>query len=108
MSEELLNYDSLIVSGAKYKTTLTNKYKNRKIWKLPNPNLIYSFMPGTVVDVFVKPGQKVKQGEILMTLEAMKMHNKVLMPFDGEIFKIFIEPKDKVARHQAMLEVRPK
>ncbi len=108
MSEDVNNYDHLIIQGAKYKTTLTKKYKARKAWKLPNQNLIYSFIPGTVVEVLVKPGQKVKQGEPLMVLEAMKMHNNVLMPFDGEVAKINVEPNDKVSKRQVMLEVRAK
>jgi biotin carboxyl carrier protein len=100
--------DHLIVQGVQYETTLSKKYKNRKPWKLPNLNLINSFIPGTVINVLVKPGQKVKQGETLMILEAMKMHNNVLMPFDGEIIKINVEPNDKVVKNQPMIEIRPK
>jgi biotin carboxyl carrier protein len=100
--------DHLIVQGVQYETTLSKKYKNRKPWKLPNLNLINSFIPGTVINVLVKPGQKVKQGETLMILEAMKMHNNVLMPFDGEVIKINVEPNDRVVKNQAMIEVRPK
>jgi biotin carboxyl carrier protein len=100
--------DHLIVQGVQYETTLSKKYKNRKPWKLPNLNLINSFIPGTVINVLVKPGQKVKQGETLMILEAMKMHNNVLMPFDGEIIKINVEPNDRVVKNQAMIEIRPK
>lgn len=102
------NFDHLIVAGAEYETTLSKKYKNRKPWKLPNLNFIHSIIPGTVIDVLVKPGQKVKQGETLMILDAMKMYNNVLMPFDGEVIKINVEANDKVAKNQAMIEVRPK
>jgi biotin carboxyl carrier protein len=108
MTEEVNNLEHLIVQGAQYKTTLTQKFKNRKIWKLPNPNLILSFIPGTVVGVLVKPGQKVKQGETLMILDAMKMHNNIIMPFDGDVIKVNVEPNDKVTKRQIMIEVRPK
>ena len=108
MAEKATNSEFLIVQGAQYETTFTKKYRNRIPWKLPNLNLIYSFIPGTVINVLVKPGQKVKQGETLMILEAMKMHNNVLMPFDGEVVKINVEPKDKVAKNTPMLEIRPK
>ena len=108
MSEKVNNTEYLIVQGAQYETTYTKKYRNRKTWKMPNLNFINSFIPGTVVDVLVKPGQKVKQGETLMILDAMKMYNNVLMPFDGEVVKINVEPKDKVAKNQAMIEIRPK
>jgi biotin carboxyl carrier protein len=108
MSTNVNSLDHLIVQGVQYETTLSKKYKNRKPWKLPNLNNILSFIPGTVIDVLVKPGQKVKQGETLMILDAMKMHNNVLMPFDGEVIKINVEPNDRVVKNQAMIEIRPK
>jgi biotin carboxyl carrier protein len=107
MAEEV-KLDHLIVQGAMYKTTLTAKFKHRKAWKSPNPNLIYSFIPGTVIEVLVKPGQKVKQGETLILLEAMKMHNNIVMPFDGEVVKVNVQPKDLVSKKEAMIEVRPR
>jgi pyruvate carboxylase len=108
MTEVTTSPDSLIVQGAEYETSLTYKYKNRKQWKLPNLNIIYSFIPGTVIDVLIKTGQKVKAGETLMVLEAMKMFNNVLMPFDGEVIKINVEPGERVSKNQAMIEIRPK
>jgi biotin carboxyl carrier protein len=108
MSNNVNSLDHLIVQGVQYETTLSKKYKNRKPWKLPNLNMINSFIPGTVIDVLVKPGQKVKQGETLMILDAMKMYNNVLMPFDGEVIKINVEPNDRVVKNQAMIEIRPK
>jgi biotin carboxyl carrier protein len=108
MSNNVNSLEHLIVQGVQYETTLSKKYKNRKPWKLPNLNMINSFIPGTVIDVLVKPGQKVKQGETLMILDAMKMYNNVLMPFDGEVIKINVEPNDRVVKNQAMIEIRPK
>jgi biotin carboxyl carrier protein len=108
MAEVTTGHDLLIIQGAEYETSFTTKFKNRKPWKLPNLNLIYSFIPGTVIEILVKPGQKVKQGETLLILEAMKMLNNVNMPFDGEVIKINVVPKDKVSKNQVMIEVRPK
>ena len=98
--------DSLIVQGAKYVTSLTPKFKNRKVWKAPNPNMIYTFIPGTIIEVLVKQGQKVKMGETLVILEAMKMRNNIIMPFDGEVVKINVEPKETVSLKNPMMEVR--
>ena len=44
-------YKTFIVEGGLYKTLLTNKFKNRKFWELPDLNHIYSFIPGTVIDI---------------------------------------------------------
>lgn len=42
-------------------------------------------MPSTVSKVFVKPGQKVKKGDNLITLEAMKMEHLIKASKDGVI-----------------------
>jgi len=106
-SKENIPMESLIVQGAKYQTTLTNKFKNRKVWQPHNPNLITAFIPGTIIDIMVKSGQKVKKGMPILILEAMKMHNNVLMPFDGEIVKIYVQRDEIVPKNHVMVEVKP-
>jgi biotin carboxyl carrier protein len=97
---------TLIVQGAIYKTTYTKKFENRVNYETPNENMIYSFIPGKVVDIFIKPKQKVKEGDVLLLLEAMKMENQVRMPFDGEIVKIHITKDEVIPKRQLMLEVK--
>lgn len=100
-------WKNLIIQGAVYKTTYTWKYENRVKWEAPNPNHIYSFIPGTIIDIFVKPRDKVKEGQTLLLLEAMKMQNQVRMPFDGEIVKIFVKRDDVIPKKHLMLEIKP-
>ena len=95
----------IIVHSAKYQTTYNQKYLNRKKWIEPNPNHINSFIPGTIVDVFVKEGQKVKAGESLLVLEAMKMHNNVQMPFHGKVVKVNVVNGQKVPKNYLMIEL---
>ena len=45
-------------------------------------------MPGTIVDVKVKAGDKVTKGQILVIMEAMKMENEILAPDDGEVASV--------------------
>ncbi len=97
----------LIIQGAVYQTTYTWKFENRVNWEAPNPNHIYSFIPGTVIDIFVKPKEKVKEGQTLLLLEAMKMQNQVRMPFDGQIVKIFIKKDEVIPRKFLMIEIKP-
>lgn len=97
----------LIVQGAKYQTNLTQKFKNRKVWQPNNPNLLASFIPGTIIDIMVKTGQKVKAGMPILVLEAMKMHNNVLMPFDGEIVKIHVQRDEVIPKNFLMVEIKP-
>ena len=98
---------TLVVQGAVYQTNLTWKFENRVKWVTPDPNHIYSFIPGTIIDIFVKPKQKVKEGETLLLLEAMKMQNQVRMPFDGEILKIHIKKDEVIPKKYLMLEIKP-
>lgn len=42
-------------------------------------------MPGTILSVNVKVGDVVKEGQLLVVLEAMKMENEILAPVDGTV-----------------------
>jgi len=45
-------------------------------------------MPGTILDIRVTPGASVKEGDVLMILEAMKMENEIMCPRDGKVVSI--------------------
>jgi pyruvate carboxylase len=49
-------------------------------------------MPGTVVSVPVKTGQKVSKGDVLLVLEAMKMETSVRADADAEISELLAKP----------------
>ncbi len=100
------DFKTLVVQGAVYKTTFTKKFENRVNYETPNENLIYSFIPGTIVDIFVKAGQKVKEGETMLLLEAMKMENQVRMPFDGKIVKIHVNKDETIPKRHLMIEIK--
>ena len=45
-------------------------------------------MPGTILKVNVSAGQKVKSGDVLVVLEAMKMENEIMAPTDGTVAQV--------------------
>ncbi|MDT3381537.1 pyruvate carboxylase [Labrys neptuniae] len=49
-------------------------------------------MPGAISTVAVKPGQAVKAGDVLLTIEAMKMETALHAPQDGKIAEILVSP----------------
>ncbi len=51
---------------------------------------VKSPMPGNILQVNVKPGDSVKEGQQLMILEAMKMENEILAPVSGKITVIAV------------------
>ena len=97
----------IIVHSAKYQTTYTKKYENRKVWVEPNFNHINSYIPGTIIDILVKQGEKVAAGQSILILEAMKMYNDIKMPFKGKIIKVNVEPGQKIPKNFLMIEIEP-
>ena len=93
---------------AEYQTKLTKKYRARKRWIPPNKNHVLAVIPGTILDILVKENQHVKEGETLLVLEAMKMANRITMPFDGAILSINVEKGDMVTKNHIMIELKPK
>lgn len=49
---------------------------------------VASPMPGTILNVLVKAGDTVKEGQNLMVLEAMKMENEILAPVGGVVAQL--------------------
>lgn len=60
-------------------------------------------MPGLVIDIPAKEGQEVKEGDVLIILESMKMQNELRAPRDGKVSRIQAQLNDNVERKQALL-----
>ncbi len=99
---ELIDF---VVTARPYKTTLTRKYKQRRFWENPDPFEIFSFIPGTIVEIFVKEGDYVEEGEPLVILEAMKMRNRIEMPFSAKIKKINVEQGVRIPKEFLIIEL---
>jgi len=61
-------------------------------------------MGGKIISVNVKPGDKVKKGQLLLVYEAMKMENDVNSEIEGTVKRIFVKPDDVVNTDQVMVE----
>jgi acetyl-CoA carboxylase biotin carboxylase subunit len=64
-------------------------------------------MPGQVIALLVAEGQRVKAGDPLVILEAMKMEHTVRAPHDGVVAAIHARPGTQVAASAVLLDVRP-
>ncbi len=53
-------------------------------------------MPGSILDVRVQNGQRVKKGDVLVILEAMKMENEIQAPCDGVVSGVSVRKGDSV------------
>jgi pyruvate carboxylase subunit B len=67
---------------------------------------ITTAMPGTVVKIKVKKGDKVKAGDTVLIIEAMKMENEIHTPVDGVVEGIFVSEGDMVNPDEVLIKVR--
>ena len=58
--------------------------------------MVLAPMPGRLVQVKVKAGQIVAQGDTLLVLEAMKMEHALLAPADGKVAALHFAEGDQV------------
>ena len=63
-------------------------------------------MPGTIVDVKVQSGQKVKSGDVLLILEAMKMENEIMAPHDAVVGSILVTKGQSVESAAPLVSLR--
>ncbi len=86
------------------KTVPTHKTLNKKgssgITKVKCP------LPGNIMTVFVKEGDKVVKGDKLVMYEAMKMENVVLAEKDGVISSLKVNVGDSILQDDVLLEMK--
>ena len=62
-------------------------------------------MPGTILAVEVRPGDRVEAHDVLVVLEAMKMENAVTAPADGRVERVLVKPGQSVQRGDPLVEL---
>lgn len=99
-------YKTLLVENIKYKTLLTKKYLETKAYEPKDIKKITAFIPGTITKVYVKRNKKVKMGDKLVVLEAMKMRNDIISPIDGTIKEVNVKEGMKVTKKDILVEIK--
>jgi biotin carboxyl carrier protein len=61
-------------------------------------------LPGTVVEVFVKAGEKVEAGQVILIIEAMKMKNSIRSLYSGTIGEVLVSAAQSVTHKQALIK----
>lgn len=105
MAEKDQKYVSFGVGYSVYKTTVSRKFELRQKYIPKNPKHITAFIPGTILDIKVVEGKEVSKGTCLLILDAMKMKNRLLAPFDGIVKKINVEKGNIVTKNQVLVEL---
>jgi pyruvate carboxylase len=71
-----------------------------------NPHHIGAPMPGTVATVSVAVGHKVKRGDVVVTIEAMKMEAAVRAEVDGEVAEVLVQPAAPIDAKDLLVVLR--
>jgi len=95
----------LVIGGTRYRTLLNEKFQNRKKWEYPDLTKLNSYIPGTILDVFVKEGDKVEEGDPLVILEAMKMRNIITSHATGIIEKINVKKGERIPKGHMIIKM---
>lgn len=99
-------FQSIIIEEVKYKTRLSKKYLNRKKYEPVDPKKVFSFIPGTITKIYTSKGKKVKPGDKLLDLEAMKMINTIFAHENHVIADIFVKEGDMVPKSQLLIQYK--
>ena len=63
-------------------------------------------MTGEIVEVRVKPGDRVAVGDVLAILEAMKMRNEVSAPVAGTVDTVQVTPGSRVSQGDVLVTLK--
>ena len=62
-------------------------------------------IPGAILEIYVKEGDRVESGADLLKMEAMKMENRIAAPRAGTVAKIHVKEGDPVSQGQVLVEL---
>jgi len=95
------------IEGNHLSAEVVKGFRDSKRTEAQKPGNIVSPMPGLVVDILVKIGEKVKKGQTLLVQEAMKMHMKLRAPASGTVRSISTAPGSRVDKGTLLVALDP-
>jgi len=98
-------YSYLNIDDTVYETEVPSSYPKR-FSGMPDPHEVRAFIPGVIAEIRVFPGQQVREKDVLLLLEAMKMFNELCSPSDGEVVDILVKPGDRVEKGQMLVRIK--
>ncbi len=73
--------------------------------KATDPGHVTAPLPGNVVEVLVKEGDKVEAGQALLVMEAMKMETELLANIAGTVKALHVKKADRVTPGETLIEI---
>ena len=100
--------EKLLIDDTPYETEFPEKSMTGLFKGISDPLEVRAIIPGTIVEIKVRKGQRISDGQVLIILEAMKMYNEVEAKIDGKIQEIRVSVGDKVEKDQLMIRISSK
>ncbi len=72
-----------------------------------NQRVLPSPLPGIIIEVFVKVGDEIESGQVVLVIEAMKMKNSIRSPRGGKVAAVMVAAGQTVQHKQPLLEFEP-
>jgi len=105
------NKYTVLLNGVSYSFTIESptSYKRRKyLAKHKQTNKIEQVtapMPGKIIEVLVEEKNKIKEGDSIIILEAMKMQNEIIAQVGGKVRKVLVKAGDNVCKDEPLVEI---
>ena len=99
----------VVIDGSYFEALVRTQLQERAFELQKNKNIsskkvnIRAPMPGLLLKLKINIGDKIKAGEPLLLLEAMKMENEIRSPIDGVVQKILFKEGQSVEKNSIIL-----
>ncbi len=60
-------------------------------------------LPGTIIEIFVKTGDEIESGKVVLIIEAMKMKNSIRTTRGGKVAEVLVSPGQTVTHKQTLV-----
>ncbi|MGM0607545.1 MAG: biotin/lipoyl-containing protein [Candidatus Muiribacteriota bacterium] len=100
--------ESVVINGQKYSVNILKAGRDRFIIKKDKKEKsgnIKAVIPGKVINIAVKIGDKVSEGDLVLILEAMKMENEITAVKTGTVTQILISEGENVDKDKLMVVI---
>ena len=85
------------------KEILSNELPKSSASQVGNVSELTAPLPGTIVEIFVKAGDEVEIGNIVLVIEAMKMKNSIRSTRTGKVTEVLVSTGETLAHKQALV-----
>ena len=91
------------INGKAYYISKIEKQKSKSKSENEKKDKINSPLPGVITKIAVKPGDKVKEGTLLLIIESMKMANEIKAEFSGTVKEVLVKEGDQVGADDPLI-----